>query len=134
MFSSEWYSRRSFLRASGCGFGALAASSLAASDGQQFHSLHHTPKAKRVIFLFMAGGVSQVDSFDYKPMLKQFDGKEHDFADARSIAKTGKGLSARVMKSLWPFSQRGECGKWTSELFPEISQHEIGRASCRERV
>ena len=123
MFSSEWYSRRSFLRASGCGFGALAASSLAASDGQQFHSLHHTPKAKRVIFLFMAGGVSQVDSFDYKPMLKQFDGKEHDFADARSIAKTGKGLSARVMKSLWPFSQRGECGKWTSELFPEISQH-----------
>lgn len=123
MFSPDAYSRRSFLRSSGCGFGALAASSLAASDRSSHHAFHHAPTAKRVIFLFMAGGVSQVDSFDYKPTLDLFDGKEHDFADARSIAKTGKGISARVMKSLWPFSQKGDCGKWTSDLFPEISRH-----------
>jgi len=69
----------------------------------------------------MAGGVSQVDSFDYKPTLEREDGKMREFDDARSLAKRGKGTEARVMKSLWKFRQRGECGKWTSDLFPEMA-------------
>jgi len=84
---------------------------------------HHPPRAKRVIFLFMAGGVSQVDSFDYKPLLEQRDGEALNFADARTRARGEKGTPAKVMKSLWPFRPRGECGKQASELFPEMAAH-----------
>jgi hypothetical protein len=72
----------------------------------------------------MQGGVSQVDSFDYKPRLDRDDGKSLAFDDARVLANTGaRGSSQRVMKSRWKFSQRGESGRWTSDLFPEINNH-----------
>ena len=80
------------------------------------------PRAKRVIFLFMAGGVSHVDSFDYKPVLERYDGTLREFNDARTVARTGTGSKSRVMKSLWKFEQRGQTGKWTSALFPEMSR------------
>jgi hypothetical protein len=82
---------------------------------------HFAPRAKRVIFLFMAGGVSQVDSFDYKPLLEREDGKMLDFNDARNLARTGKGAKSRVMKSLWKFRRHGESGKWASDLFPAMA-------------
>jgi hypothetical protein len=113
-----------------CGFGYLALAGLAAQ--QQARAAvnplaprmpHFPPKAKRIIFLFMAGGVSHVDSFDYKPRLVKDDGKMMDFDDARAIARTGKGLTQRVMKPLWEFKQRGQSGRWVSELFPEMAQH-----------
>ncbi len=81
----------------------------------------HAPKAKRVIFLFMAGGVSQVDSFDYKPELDRLDGRMMDFDDARSVARTGQGSTQRVMKSLWGFRQHGESGHRASGLFPKMA-------------
>jgi hypothetical protein len=81
------------------------------------------PRAKRIIFLFMAGGVSQVDSFDWKPKLIQDDGRMLDFADARAIKRGGTGANRRVMKPLWDFKQRGESGLWASELFPNIATH-----------
>ena len=84
---------------------------------------HHTPRAKRVIFLFMQGGVSQVDSFDHKARLFADDGKMMHFDDARAVAKTGKGAEQRVMKPMWDFKQRGQCGTWVSELFPEMAAH-----------
>jgi hypothetical protein len=85
---------------------------------------HFAPRAKRVIFLFMQGGVSQVDSFDYKPELFKADGKTLVVDDARVLAKTGmKGSSQRGMKPLWNFAQHGECGRWASDLFPEMSRH-----------
>jgi hypothetical protein len=85
---------------------------------------HFPAKAKRVIFLFMQGGVSHVDSFDYKPRLDKDDGKMLSFDDARIIANSGKrGSSQRVMKSLWKFAQRGKCSRWASDLFPEINKH-----------
>jgi hypothetical protein len=85
---------------------------------------HFPAKAKCVIFLFMQGGVSHVDSFDYKPRLDKDDGKMLSFDDARVIANTGKrGSSQRVMKPLWKFSQHGKCGRWASDLFPEINRH-----------
>jgi len=71
----------------------------------------------------MQGGVSQVDSFDYKPLLEREDGKQMPFDDARVIANTGKrGSAQRVMKSPWKFAQHGSSGRWVSELFPHQAQ------------
>jgi hypothetical protein len=125
----DWsFSRRQFLRNSACGFGALAFSGLAAERAMAGRTTapagpHFSPRAKRVIFLFMQGGVSQVDSFDYKPRLAGDDGKKMPFHDARQKANTGKGESTqRVMKSPWKFAQHSQCGRWVSELFPEMGQ------------
>jgi hypothetical protein len=121
--------RREFLRSSACGFGALAFSALAAERAMAEAktsppSPHFKPKAKRVIFLFMQGGVSQVDSFDYKPRLAADDGKKMPFDDARQKANTGDGESSqRVMKSPWKFAQHGQSGRWVSELFPHMAGH-----------
>jgi hypothetical protein len=83
---------------------------------------HFPAKAKRVIFLFMQGGVSHVDSYDYKPRLFADDGKQLAFDDARLIANSGKrGSSQRVMKPLWKFAQHGQSGRWASDLFPETN-------------
>ena len=82
------------------------------------------PRAKRIIFLFMQGGPSHVDSFDYKPVLDEQDGKMMSFDDARVIANTGmKGSSQRIMKPLWKFQQHGQSGRWASNLFPEMTKH-----------
>lgn len=118
-------SRRAFLQSSGCGFGYLAASALAQTTafGAFTPKPHHLPRAKRVIFLFMQGGVSQVDSYDYKPRLFKEDQKIIDIADPRTVAKTGKGSPQRLKQPLWEFSQHGECGRWASNLFPHINRH-----------
>jgi hypothetical protein len=122
------FSRRAALRRLSCGFGSLAFSALAGRAAAAVNPLsprlaHHPARAKRVIFLFMQGGVSQVDSFDYKPRLLRDDGRQMYFDDSRSLAKTGKGAEQRVMKPLWEFRQRGESGLWISELFPEMAKH-----------
>jgi hypothetical protein len=122
-------SRREWLTQTGCGFGMLALADLMAHAESPGNPLavkkpHFAPKAKRVIFLFMQGGVSHVDSFDHKPKLMSDDGKQMPFDDARIIANTGKrGSTQRLMKPLWKFEQRGQSGKWTSNLFPEINRH-----------
>jgi hypothetical protein len=84
---------------------------------------HFTPRAKRVIFLFMQGGPSHVDTFDYKPRLEKDNDKLLEFDDARVLAKTKSVKEHRVYKSLWRFRQYGECGQHVSELFPHIAQH-----------
>ena len=121
-------SRRDLLRSTACGFGSLALAGLlgreaGAAVAPAMSVPHVPPRAKRVIFLFMAGGVSQVDSFDHKPLLDARDGTSHEFADSRTRARSGKGTTARVMKPLWPFRPRGECGKQTSDLFPATAEH-----------
>ncbi|MDA0349630.1 MAG: DUF1501 domain-containing protein [Verrucomicrobia bacterium] len=123
-------SRRDALRHMACGFGYMAAAGIAqqaAAAGISNPLLpkipHIIPKAKRVIFLFMAGGVSQVDSYDYKPLLYKDDGRMLDFTDQRILAKTGMGSNQRVMKPLWDFKQRGQNGAWVSELFPHMAKH-----------
>lgn len=118
--------RRHFLNTSACGFGSLALAALAqgaATANRPGLGPHHAPKAKRVIFLFMAGGVSHVDSFDHKPILNKRDGEMLRFEDSRSVAKTGMGAPMRVFKPMWDFSQHGECGRWGSTLFPHMCQH-----------
>ncbi|NBS90766.1 DUF1501 domain-containing protein, partial [bacterium] len=78
------FNRRKFLETTSCGFGNLALLGLAGTQAKAAtqgnmdplapKQPHHTPKAKRIIFLFMQGGPSQVDSFDYKPLLEKRDG------------------------------------------------------------
>ena len=80
--------------------------------------LHFPARAKRVIFLFMHGGPSQVDTFDYKPQLIQDDGKPLPFEKPRvQFSQTGN-----LLKSPWAFAQHGESGAWVSELFPEVAK------------
>ena len=127
-FPAASFDRRRWLQSAACGFGSVALAGLvdraSSAAGPTAPKLGHLkPRAKRVIFLFMAGGVSQVDSFDYKPTLEREDGKMQTFNDARNVARTGKGSQARLMKPLWKFAPRGESGKMTSDLFPEMSRH-----------
>jgi len=124
------FSRRQALKSLGCGFGYLAAASLAhqASAASLANPLlpkqpHFAPRAKRVIFLFMQGGPSHVDMFDYKPLLEKEDGEKRKFDDARVLAKTKSITEHRVFKSPWRFRQYGQCGQHVSELFPHIAQH-----------
>jgi hypothetical protein len=123
-------SRRDALKNLSCGFGYLAATGIAqqAAAASIPNPLatklpHIAQRAKRVIFLFMAGGVSQVDSFDYKPKLEKEDGRLRDFSDPRIMARSGTQSTNRVMKSLWEFKQRGQSGAWVSDLFPHMANH-----------
>jgi len=126
--------RRQALKSAACGFGHLALTGmlgrqamaagvttignpLAARQG------HLPAKAKRVIFIFMQGGPSHVDSFDFKSRLEKDDGKMRKFDDARTKAKTGKVIEHRIMKSLWDFHRYGQCGHQISDLFPHIAKH-----------
>ena len=120
--------RRQTLSNLACGFGSLAFGALAHKNSLAAESLssskfHHQPKAKRVIFIFMAGGVSHLDSFDYKEILVKHAGKMMRFDDARTLAKTRKIIDHRVMKPLWKFKKYGQSGKMVSELFPHIANH-----------
>ena len=120
--------RRQTLNNLACGFGSLAFGALAhrnslAAESLSSSKFHHRPKAKRVIFIFMAGGVSHLDSFDYKENLVKYDGKMMRFDDARTLAKTRKIIDHRVMKPLWKFKKYGQSGKMVSELFPHIANH-----------
>ena len=111
------------LQTAACGFGYLAFAGMSA-QGSTTPAPHFKPRAKRVIFLFMQGGVSHVDSYDYKPRLEVDDGKTMNFDDARVLANSGmRASSQRVMKPLWKFEKHGESGRWASALFPEINRH-----------
>ena len=124
-------SRRQALGTVACGFGQLALSGLlgnpaaAAVDNPLApRTPHLAPRAKRIIFLFMQGGPSHVDSFDYKPQLLKRDGETLPFDDARVIAKSGKRGSQQLLKKpLWKFRQYGESGRFVSDLFPETARH-----------
>ncbi|MEK0448842.1 MAG: hypothetical protein RL088_1110 [Verrucomicrobiota bacterium] len=115
-------SRRQLLTRAANGFGAMALSaflgnqsSFAAPIPPQFAA-----KARNVIFLFMEGAVSQVDSFDYKPMLEVHHGKDPRKAIGK-LEKTQFENIGTVMKSPWAFSPRGQSGLWMSDLFPHIA-------------
>jgi hypothetical protein len=118
-------SRRAALQSLACGFGSLALADLlqASSNPLAVREPHHAPKAKRVIFIFMQGGPSHVDTFDYKPRLEREDGRMRSFQDARTFARDRSVIEHRVMKNMWPFRRHGESGKWVSALFPHIAQH-----------
>ena len=117
-------SRRELLKVSSIGFGNLAlAQMLSAATDKSADPLavkppHFAPKAKRVIFLFMHGGPSQVDTFDYKPLLKRDHGKPLPFARPKVVS----GETFNLLQSPWKFKQYGQSGAWVSDLFPEIAK------------
>src|SRR5947208_2644055 len=125
-------SRRELLKVSSAGFGSLALAGLlgeeARAAGRAEGSAAPNPlavkapqfpaKAKRVIFLFMHGGPSQVDTFDYKPLLARDHGKPLPFARPKVVSSE----TLNLLKSPWEFRQFGQSGMWVSELFPEISR------------
>ena len=120
-FFQSPFSRREMLKTSACGFGMLALRSLLAQNMVQAEenplmpkSPHFEPKAKRVIFLFMQGAPSHVDTFDYKPQLAVDDGK---------AAAAFGGKNRKLMKSPFKFNPAGESGLPISELFPHVSKH-----------
>jgi hypothetical protein len=112
------------LRSSAAGFAGLALAGLLADESAAAASAnplaprspHHPAKAKRVIFLFMHGGPSQVDTFDYKPLLARDHGKPLPFAKPRVVSSE----TGNLLKSPWQFSQHGQSGAWVSELFPHV--------------
>jgi hypothetical protein len=116
-------SRRDWLLRSAAGFGGVALASLLAEEARAdgvLANLHHAPKAKAVIFLYMDGGPSQVDTFDYKPALEKFNGQDpHKVltkVEPTQFANVGK-----VMQSPWKFKQYGQSGAWVSDLFPHVA-------------
>ena len=115
-------SRREMLRQSSAGFGSLALAGLLGSESQAAGASlaqqpHFAPKAKRVIFLFMHGGPSHMDTFDYKPQLQKDSGKPLPFDKPKIFsAQTGN-----LLGSPWKFKQHGESGAWVSELFPHVA-------------
>ncbi len=117
--------RRRALKNVACGFGYLALAGLLRGANPLAPKLpQFAARAKRVIFIFMQGGPSQVDTFDYKPRLREKDGQMISFDDARTIANTRqRGTAQRVLKSPWSFAQHGQCGRWVSELFPHMAHH-----------
>ncbi len=121
--------RREMLQRGAHGFGALALASLlrdrsfgAGLDGSSMpQAPHHVATAKNVIFLYMDGGPSQVDTFDYKPMLAKYSGMNAAQAMG-NLEPTQFDNIGKVMKSPWDFRQYGECGHWVSDLFPHVAK------------
>ena len=119
-------SRREALFKMGAGIGGIGLASMFGSNAvaaEQASPLapklpHFAPKAKRLIQLFMPGGPSQVDTFDYKPMLAKHKGERPALVDRKTLRNTKMGL----MPSPFGFKQYGQCGKWVSDIFPEVAK------------
>ncbi len=107
--------RREALCRVGNGFAMMAFAGLVKESVLRADGLHHTPKAKHVIFLFMNGGLSQVDSFDPKPMLDKYHGQPLPGGLIATERKTGA-----LMRSPFTFKKYGQCGMEVSELFPHV--------------
>jgi hypothetical protein len=124
-------SRRDMLKSASCGFGFMALSALAtekaaaearslpggATNPLLTRAPHFAPKAKRVIFLFMQGGPTHVDTFDYKPALQKNGGK------TVSYEYNGKTRKEKLLASPYKFPRQGQSGLPISELFPNLSKH-----------
>ncbi len=125
--------RRELMQRAGCGFGSLALASLLANEGLAAPSPpaavnplaakkpHFEAKAKAVIWLFINGGPSHVDTWDYKPELNKRNGQELPGFDKNTGFFTDQ--VGPLMKSPFEWKQYGQCGKWVSSLFPHLSQH-----------
>ena len=126
--------RREFLWQAGAGFTGTALASLMALEGSKLQASsgastgkdtnplkprrpHYPAKAKSVIFLFMYGGPSHIDTFDHKPKLNALDGKT---IAVKTFGRGGKRNEGRVVGTKWDFKRYGQSGKWVSDLFPHI--------------
>ena len=127
--------RREFLWQAGAGFAGTALSGMLQRDGLGTLKLdasdsvthqnplsakdpHFAPKAKNVIFLFMYGGPSHIDTFDYKPAMK---GRDNQTIEVKTFGRGGHKNQGRIVEPRWNFHQYGNCGKWVSDLFPHLA-------------
>jgi len=120
-------SRRQMLQRSSAGFGGLALAALLGEEAGAASADHSNPlapkaphfpaRAKRVIFLFMHGGPSQIDTFDYKPLLQRDHGKPLPFKRPKVVSSE----TYNLLKSPWEFKQYGDSAAWVSELFPNVA-------------
>jgi len=124
--TQQQLTRREALLKMGAGMGAIGLAAMLgerATAGELISPLapkqpHFAPRAKRLIQLFMPGGPSQVDTFDYKPMLAKHAGERPASVDRKTLRNTKMGL----MPSPFGFKQYGQCGKWVSDIFPETAR------------
>lgn len=118
-------SRRRWLQNASVGFGWLAFADIAARRAQAANEqglslAHHAARAKHVVFCFMDGGPSHVDSLDYRPLLTKHQGQP---IGQQAVSKLSQSSAGRVwFGSPWEFRQRGESGLWVSDLFPNIAR------------
>ena len=110
--------RREFLNWSAQGLGATAAVYLLMRDGIVSASTHHLARAKRAVQITLVGGLSHVDSFDYKPELTKRHGQSLKTDSRPDVFFNQVGL---LRKPDWEFQQRGQSGLWVSKLFPHIA-------------
>jgi hypothetical protein len=130
-------SRRGFLNRFGLGLGGMAlanlinpaslfASTMSRGERGILHGqLHHPPRAKRIIYLFMAGGPSQLETFDYKPLLNQRNGEQLPDSvrmGQRLTGMSGNQSSLPLAGSIYKFDQHGRNGTWVSELLPHTAK------------
>ena len=127
--SIDHHNRREFLKLTSSGVSALALSSLLnASDRSTLTpQLHHKARAKSVIFLYMSGGVSHVDSFDPKPLLKQ----RHGQAMPVALERTQFDSNGNIMASPWEISRYGKSGIEMTNMFPKIAERADNLAIVR---
>lgn len=127
--------RREFLWQTGAGFAGTALTGLLQQDGFLTSAVraadaavqpnplsakapHFAPKAKNVIFLFMYGGPSHIDTFDYKPAMK---GRDNQTIEVKTFGRGGHKNQGRIVEPRWNFHQYGQSGKWVSDLFPHLA-------------
>jgi hypothetical protein len=120
------FPRRDFLRMAG-GFGTVALAHMlgmeeALGGPVQIGSPDHPVKVKRIIHLFMNGGASPMDTFDYKPRLAELDGKKFDPGGGAKVESVTNSPGFKVMKSPFRFEKHGQCGRWVSEVLPNMAE------------
>jgi hypothetical protein len=134
-------SRREMLTRCANGFGAMALAALWADESRaasempgnaNLTALHHAAKARNVIFLYMDGGPSQVDTFDYKPILEKHHGV--DPSTLFKVEPTQFDNVGAITASPWKFKQYGQSGAWVSDLFPHVARHVDKLAIVRSMV
>jgi hypothetical protein len=131
----DGFNRRHFLRRFGMGLGGIALAQLLGQDSfanvstpehaGMLGATHFAPKAKRIIYLFMAGGPSQLETFDYKPLLNQRNGE--DLPESVRLGQRLTGMSGNqsilpLAGSIYKFGQHGQSGAWFSELLPKTAK------------
>ena len=128
MLASHLQTRRRLLKTSAIGFGHLALRAMLADESKaeatsasplSAKAPHFPARAKRIVFLFMKGGPSHIDTFDPKPLLTRDDGKPLPFA----LPRVTFAQQSNLLKSPWKFKHYGESGLPVSDLFPHVAQH-----------
>ena len=128
--SRHGLSRRAMLERFACGFGSLALTDLLAGQATAKRpgnplapkAPHFPARAKRVIFLFMAGAPSQMDTFDYKSLLQKMNGQTFG-SEVPGVLRKFAASDGVLFGSPYKFRRHGECGQWVSELFPHVAGH-----------